>query len=95
MVDPPLAVELALKRPQAPAVPQVADQLIGCPAGVSVAISVAVAPSANEAGGAAVNLTVVTAAVVMVAVAMDDTAGFVTDVAVIVTVPPAGTELGA
>jgi hypothetical protein len=40
-------------------------------------------------------LTVVTAEVVIVAVAMANTLGFVTEVAVIVTVPPPGTALGA
>ena len=98
MIFPALAVcagdRLKLPHPTFP--PQLAVQstprLFGSEA--TVAASVAGAPAVSVAGGAEDIVTTVGVVVRMVAVADADTAGFVVDFAVMVTVPPEGMEEG-
>ena len=85
-----------MKLPHPPVPPQLAVQftprLFGSAA--TVAASVACVPAVNAAGGAEDIVTTIGAVVRTVAVADADIAGFVVDVAVMVTVPPGGTVEG-
>lgn len=99
MIFPALAVcagdRLKLPHPLVP--PQLAVQFIPTLFGSegTVAASVACAPVTSAAGGAEVIVTTIGVVVVeIVAVADADTAGFVVDAAVIVTVPLGGTDEG-
>ena len=91
-VATPLAVCAGLKLPHAPALPQVAVQstpkLFMSP--VTFAASIDEDEVASVAGGAADIVTIIGAVVTTVAVANADTAGFVIEVAVTVTVLPGG-----
>ena len=81
-----------MKLPHPPVPPQLAVQftprLFGSEA--TVAASVACVPAVNAAGGAEDIVTTIGAVVRIVAVADADTAEFVVDFAVMVTVPPEG-----
>jgi hypothetical protein len=96
-VPAPLAVVVELNVPQAPAalLPQATVQstpaLLESP--VTVAVSVVDAPSPRDEGG--VKLTVMTGEAVIFAVAVALVVPSFAEVAVIVTVPPAGTVEGA
>jgi hypothetical protein len=92
----PLAVEVELKEPQAPALPQVTDQvtppfLLSL---LTMAVRLLVAPLMSDVGGAGLKDTV-SAGVVMVMVAVAVLVVSVTEVAVTVTVLPAGIAAGA
>ena len=81
-----------MKLPHPPVPPQLAVQftprLFGSEA--TVAANVACVPAVNAAGGAEDIVTTIGAVVRIVAVADADTAEFVVDFAVMVTVPPEG-----
>ena len=85
-----------MKLPHPPVPPQLAVQftprLFGSEA--AAAASVAWVPSVNAAGGAEDIVTTIGAVVRTVAVADADTAEFVVDFAVMVTVPPGGMAEG-
>lgn len=92
----PLAVEVELKEPQAPELPQVTVQVTP-PFLVSLlttAVRLLVAPTMSDVGGTGLRATVIPGAV-MVMVADWDLVVSVTEVAVTVTVPPVGIAAGA
>ncbi len=82
--------------PHAPALPQVAVQFTPrfFVSFVTLAAITAVAPTVSVAAGEVDIATIIGAVVTMVAVMVAKTAGFVTDFAVMVTVPPVGMVVG-
>ena len=99
MICPPLAVCAGdrLKLPHSPTLPQLAVQLTPrCPVSpVVVAASVVCVPVGSDSAGGEEMVTTMGAAITMLAVAEEETAGFAVDFAVMVTVPPGGTTEGA
>ena len=92
----PLAVDVGLKDPQAPLLPQVTVQVTP-PLLLSLlttAMRLLVAPTMREVGGVGFRATEMPGAV-MVMVAELDLVGSVTEVAVTVTVPEVGIAAGA
>ena len=86
-----------MKLPHAPALPQLAAQLMPrLPVSLlAVAASVACAPVISDGAGGEEMVTTMGADVTILAVADAETAGFVVDFAVTVTVPPGGITAGA
>lgn len=92
---PALAVPVGLNEPQVTAGVQV--QFTPRPAGspVTVAAMVVFPPSNKDVGGAVVSATEITVALMVIAGVLALTAGLVTEVAMMTTTEPVGTEAGA